>query len=182
MKARIFLLPCVTLALLAAAVPAQAQWLEKYIETSKRDFRRNNCWPEPFVRPDRVACRVPFSLMVHSGWQRQNLLGSYHFEENGVDLNEAGQLKVRWIVAETPLHHRTIYVERLESEEQTAARIAAVSELATRFAINAEVPMVVATTSTYSGWPAEQVDSIGRKFQASTPDPRLPQATREADK
>lgn len=181
MKARFFLTLCVTLALLAATAPLQAQWLEDYFETTKRDFRRNNCWPEPFVRADRVATRVPFTLMVHSGWQRQNLLGSFHFEENGIDLNEAGQLKVRWIVAETPPHHRTIYVERTESEEQTAARIVAVSAVAERFAINAEMPTVVATSITYPGWPADQVDSIGRKFQASTPEPRLPAATRQTN-
>jgi hypothetical protein len=182
MKARIASALFFTLVVAAWSAPVQAQYLEDFVHTMKRDFRRNNCWPEPFVRADRVTARVPFAMMVHSGWQRQNLLGSFHFEENGLDLNEAGQLKVRWILAETPAHHRIIYVERAETEEQTAARVAAVAELAGRFAINDETPSVVATNITHAGWPADQVDNIGRKFHASMPDPRLPKAVRDGDK
>jgi hypothetical protein len=168
------------LAVLALAAPVHAECLEEIVECFKRDFQRVNCWPEPFVRADRVATRVPFAMMVACGWQQQNLLSSFHFEENGIDLNEAGQLKVRSILAETPPHHRTIYVERADTEARTAARLVSVGELAGRFAVNDEVPNVVVSNGTHAGWPAEQVDAIGRKFQASTPEPRLPEMKRES--
>lgn len=171
-------------ALLCAAwsVPAYSQCLEEFAHTVKRDFRRNNCWPEPFVRPDRVSVRLPFASMVHAGWQHQNLLSAYHFDENGTDLNEAGQLKIRAILAETPPHHRSIYVQRALTQEQTVARVAAVQQLAAELAIYDEMPLVVVSNAPSSGRPADEVDAIGRKFYASAPEPRLPEAERSSDR
>ncbi len=183
MKASLVSTLSIVLLFAASAVPVQAQYvLEDFAHSVKRDFKRNNCWPEPFVRPDRVSVRVPFALMVHAGWQQQNLLGLYHFKENGAELNEAGQLKVRSILAETPPHHRTIYLQRAISEEQTAARMETVQELVAKLSVNSETPSVVLSSAPASGWPADEVDAIGRKFQASAPQPRLPEAALGGEK
>jgi len=160
---------------LAYAPSAQADFLEDFFHSVVRDTKRNNCWPQPFVRPDRYAARAPFALMVHNGWRRQNMLGDHHFEESTGNLNEAGRLKTRWIVTEAPEQHRTIFVHRAESSEETAARVDAVQELAvTLIGDTRQLPAVVESDIGDPGWPAERVDGIGRRFQASAPKPRLP--------
>ncbi|NLY03031.1 MAG: hypothetical protein GXY83_43825 [Rhodopirellula sp.] len=181
MKAWLLSTVVIALVFSAWAVPAQSQCLDEFFHSVKRDFRRNNCWPEPFVRPDRVATRVPFAMMVNAGWQNQNLLGAYHFDENGVDLNEAGELKVRAILAETPPHHRNIYVERAPTQDRTVARVAAVQKRAAELSLYGETPAVFVSNVLAPGWPADEVDAIGRKFYASAPEPRLPDFERSSD-
>jgi len=157
------------------ATPARAQCLEKFVNDCIRDCKRNNCWPEPFVRTDRAAIRVPFDMMVQRGWQEQNLLSGAYFKEDGKDLNEAGQSKLRWIVTEAPRHHRTIFVQTADTPEHTAARMALVQEAASRFMAGSEQsPQVVPVSMGPASWSAEQVDAVSRKFQSSMPDPRMP--------
>ncbi len=170
---------------LCYAAPANADWLKDFFTsvaddtryfsyTVVRDTKRRNCWPKPFVSADRRAVRAPFLAMVSNGWERQNMLGDHHFGEDGAQLTEAGLLKVRWILVEAPKQHRSIYVHIGEDAEQTAARIAAVQQRAAEFAINGQMPPVLESRRSDQGWPASQVDVIGRKFSAATPDPVLP--------
>jgi len=153
---------------------ASANWFCDFCDDVARDIKRRQCWPDPFVYPDRVATRMPFATMVNNGWRRQNMLGKFHFEPNTGNLNEAGRRKVRWILVSGPAQHRFVYVHIADTNEETAARIAAVEQLAHKITPN-DVPPVLSTSISDQGWPADQVDLIGRKFRSSTPDPRLPE-------
>ena len=173
-------------AALTCIAPAQAgwHWFSSVVEGTKefgrqvaRDTKRRNCWPQPFVGPDRHAVRSPFAIMVSNGWRRQNLLGNHHFVDKAGELNEAGRMKVRWILTEAPQHHRTVYVHKTLNPELTAARIDNVQQYATKLIPQGALPMVLETSIPVRGWPASQADIIGRKFEASTPDPRLPDAS-----
>ena len=169
-----------TVASLGYAVPVQAQGLRDdfraFMDSVILDFQRNNCWPQPFVGPDRHAVRAPFVLMVHNGWRRQNMLSDHHFEEGAATLNEAGRLKTRWIMTEAPRHHRTVYVHRAGTPDQTAARIAAVEQYAAQHAEEGQPIVVRETNIDARGWPATRVDLIDRRWAESTPDPKLPDA------
>lgn len=169
---------------LGSTTPVSAGWWEGCTDAADRcfgsiarDYKRRQCWPEPFTVPDRVAARAPLVTMVSNGWRRQNMLGELHFEPATGQLTEAGRLKVRWIVTEAPQPHRIVYVHTADSNEETAARIAAVKQLVVRYAPPGEMLPVLPTSISDEGWPADQVDLIGRKFQASTPPPRLPAKT-----
>jgi len=160
---------------LVCATPARADFLEQFIHNVIRDTKRNNCWPKPFLYPDRQAARVPFVLMVNNGWRRQNMLGDYHFRQDNGKLSESGRLKVQWILTEAPRHHRTIYVHRASSPEETATRMAVVrAQVFALVGTHGEPPAIVESSVSPAGWPAERVDSIGRKFLSTAPDPRLP--------
>lgn len=180
MKTRCLLVVLVTLASLSCAAPLQAQGFVQGFKTFAnnmvRDFKRNNCWPEPFVGPDRYSVRAPFALMVHNGWRRQNLLGDYHFEEGTAMLKEVGRLKVRWILTVAPQQHRTIYVHESANPEVTLERIKSVQEVALQYTRSGEIPVIEPTTVDPTGWPAERVDAIDRRWADSIPDPRLPSA------
>ncbi len=156
------------------AVSASAQKPGPIASVGK-DSARNNCWPDPFVCPDRAAVRAPFVLMVQNGWRRQNLLAEHHFVDGQTELNEAGRIKVRWIVTEAPLQHRTIYVRRGDSLEVTAGRVASVQQWTSQVAPG-QFAMIEETSISAVGWPGERVDALERKFQSSTPDPKLPEA------
>ena len=174
----------IALAALACAAPARAGWFSSMVQGAKnfgssvaRDTKRRSCWPEPFVKPDRYDARAPFAQMVSNGWRRQNLLAPHHFVDRESELTEAGRMKVRWILTEAPRQHRTIYVHKATDPELTAARIDNVQQLAAEVLPRGTLPLVVETSIPIYGWPAARADMIGRKFEGSTPDPRLPAAT-----
>ena len=163
---------CTFAVLVAASVystPADAQLFHDFYRSVKRDFKRNNCWPEPFLAADRVATRAPFHVMVHNGWQRQNMIGDYHFDESGQQLNTAGELKINWVLTETPRHHRTIYVHRAESEKETDIRIVAVRKYAESILPEGELLAVEETGISMDGWSAERVNDVIRQFQKLDP-------------
>ena len=164
----------------AGAATAQADWIHDKAKDGyhsvKRDFYRNNAWPEPFIWPDRQATLAPFGVMIHNGWRMQNTLGPYHFREGTNELTEAGQLKVMWILTEAPAQHRTIFVERGQTAEATARRIRTVQNTVVRLAPEAP-PAVFETIIPARGWPADQVDATNRQYLNTVPSPRLPAAT-----
>jgi len=181
MKVRLACFLSAALLCLLAAAPTHAQDRPGFLKSVGVDTARNNCWPEPFICPDRFAVRAPFVLMVQNGWRRQNLLAEQHFAEGDQHLNEAGQIKVRWILTEAPEQHRTLYVRRGDTPQVTAARIAAVQQLAGQVLAPGQLPDIEETSISAVGWPAERVDVLERKFESTTPEPRLPQAQSESD-
>jgi hypothetical protein len=164
--------------LLAPAVPVLAEEpVSCFVRSVVRDFKRRNCWPEPFICPDRAAVQEPFMVMVARGWERQNLLWDQFFEQGRPDLNEAGRLKVHWILTEAPSQHRVIYLQRCDRPEQTAARVAAVRQYAAQISQGQSDPAIVETNIAPPGTPAERIDVINRKFITTLPDPKLPDAS-----
>lgn len=177
MSVRYVLAVLMVVAGLANAAPAEAQALKRFMHRVCVDFQRNNCWPEPFVRPDRYAVRAPFALMVTNGWRRQNMLAEYHFEEGTAELNESGRLKIRWILTEAPPHHRTVYVHGTKTDEKTEARIETVRQFAVNVVEKGQTPKVLPTSINAQGWPAGRIDQIDREWNKSTPAPRLREAS-----
>ena len=139
-------------------------------------YHRNKCWPQPFVYPDNMSVRAPFARMVHNGWRQQNLVAAHHFNE-AVQLNEAGQRHIRWVITQAPARRHTVYVEQGITLDETEARLAAARGYAQRYAVDGEVFDVRPTHITARGWPAEYIDAINVKFGESTPEPRLPSQT-----
>jgi hypothetical protein len=159
-------LAVVGLALIALGLASQvsAEVLCEAVNSIVRDVKRRQCWPEPFVGPDRASVSAPFVTQVANGWRRQNMLGEFHFEQGTGQLTEAGRLKVRWILTVAPQQHRLVYVHTADTNEETSARVAAVQQLAGRIAPN-DLPPVMPTSISDEGWPADEVDLIGRKFR-----------------
>ena len=156
------------------ACPQCGGWSGGFVGSVCRDFQRRNCWPEPFVQPDRDAVRAPFGLMIANGWERQNLMIDQYFEDNGTRLTEAGRVRVRWIAFEAPAQHRVIYVHRSTEPEETAARVMAVQSYAAQVLHGQPLPPILESNASVEGWPAERVDVINKKFLQSIPAPLLP--------
>jgi hypothetical protein len=174
--ARLVVFAVVTL----TTLPLSADWLCDFCNSVARDTKRRNCWPAPFVCPDRQTVRAPFAIMVNNGWRRQNMLGDYYFEPTTGKLTEAGKLKIRWILFEAPEQHRLIYVHIGKTSEETETRLAAVNEQAASLVPQNEVPPIMQTSIADAGSPADRVDMIERKYQSSMPNPRLPSAASQS--
>lgn len=155
---------------------AQAGPLGKLFASMRRDYRRNNCWPDPFVAPDRAHVYAPFGVMVANGWRTYNTLGEHHFHADDVRLNEAGVNRLRAILSEAPPEYRAVFVVGGPDPQLTAARVAEVQALVQSMVLEGDVPPVMANYSPVHGWPAEYINNIGTRFAATTPDPRIPAA------
>lgn len=176
MIGRLFLIGTLSLLGVATTTAAQANWITECCNSVIRDFKRRQCWPQPFVCPDRAAARAPFAVMVNNGWRRQNMLGEYHFRPEDGNLTEAGKLKVHWILTAAPQEHRTVFVHSATDATTTAARIDSVQQYAAKIVPDGDLPSVQLTDIPEVGWPADQVNAIGQRLYATMPDPRLPAA------
>lgn len=170
MRARIVLTLAVLLAGALPAVPVQA---EDFLKSIGRDFKRRNCWPEPFTCPDRQAVREPMAIMVARGWERQNMLHDQYFEDGRSVLTDAARRKIRWILTEAPSQHRVIYVRVADTPQETGARIEAVRGYVAQLMPGQPQPPILETMLTAPGWPAERVNVVSRKFIESMPDPKM---------
>ncbi len=156
------------------ALPVSAGELGEFLSCMARDTKRRNCWPEPFVYPDRAAVRQTMGTQVCAGWERQNLLSEFHFLPGGNQLTEAGRLRVQWIMNEAPEHHRQVYVHRADTPQETAIRMQAVERFVAQstYGGGPGIP-VIESTRTDEGSPAASIVSLTRKADSSLPDPKL---------
>lgn len=136
-------------------------------------YHTNVDWPNYYIPTARNTINNTMAIMVANGWRRQNLLGDYHFDPETNELTNAGKLKSHWILTQTPMDRRAIYVERGTTETDTAARIAAVQNWAAGLSPSVEPVSVTDTTIVSQGRPAGAVDSIFVGFQANQPAPVL---------
>jgi len=174
-RCKFALLALAATALIAPEVQAQDYWYRNTCwDNFCRDYHRNTQWPQPFIQPDRRAVELPFALQVANGWRRQNLMSDYHFSPDAPQLTLAGESKLRHILTEMPPNRRVVYVQRGDTAEVTAQRIDLVHRAAHRMGLAADV---TETDLPNEGWPADAIDSVARKWNASRPDPRLPDAS-----
>jgi hypothetical protein len=147
--------------------------LKIFIRHVIEDWRENNLWPNELPESDRQQVHSTMEMIIHNGWRRQNLLSDFHFDPGTGQLNASGQEKLRWILWEVPEKHRLVYVARAVHPSETAARMASVQKAASQLVGDRPLPPILESELSPIGWPASQVDTIQRKYQETTPPPRL---------
>lgn len=177
------LLTSFTIATLATAVvasSASAVFIDTTCHYVKSGYRRNVCWPYPYICPDRMAVREPFEIMIRNGWRRENLLGGYMFNPATNQLTTAGELHVRWIMTQAPPAYRQVFIERSVDPSVTAERIAATRQFAARVSIDGQLPEVYEADILAEGQPASAIDATNAryiKYMETMPAPYLPAAS-----
>jgi hypothetical protein len=146
-----------------------------YLETGRQ---ANAMWPYPYICPDRVWAHAPFDVMVVNGWRRQNLLGAHHFNPETGKLTRAGELKVQWILTQTPPDRRQVYVERAMESNVTEARVATTQAFANGLNIEGGEALVQDTHIRSPRRPAGMVDSERTSFIEGRPPAVLPTGSR----
>lgn len=169
---RRLLVTCSVTLSLALTSSAFAGWHE-FWHRSKVDFHRNVAWPEPFQSADRAATREYFKLQVSNGWRLQNTVGVLFFDEETDELNRAGELKIKHIVTQSPVHRRTVFVLMGDSQPITAKRVEAVQRAVSRYVPDGPLPQILLTDVDVEGGSGEYFDRIDAAYRSSTPSPRL---------
>ncbi len=165
---------------LVVVVLAQTQtasaWFDELRANFHYEFHRSNCWPQPYIEPDRQHIRDTIEAQVSNGWRRQNLIGEHHFVGDGTELTEAGRIKIRWTLTQVPEHRRTLFVQRGTTSAITEARVAAVEAAAGAVLPQGESPSVQDTHIIPEGRSADFVNYTATQFRQSMPIPQLPAA------
>ncbi len=156
----------------SAAAPLHAGWNE-FWNGVHSGAEINNQWPHPYVEADRVAAVAPFHAMVAKGWERQNLIGENYFDEGSSKLNQAGVIRIRTILSQGPVEHRTLFVQRDLLDDVTKARLDLVQRAAVSLQPRGTLPEVVLSDLAPDGRSAEQVTAENKAFTSSIPTPRL---------
>jgi len=159
--------------ILLSAAPAEAQWFHNLWHNVCTDYKRNQYWPEPFIWADRKATIAPFSQMVANGWRRQNLISDYYFNADGTQLTVAGEQRIRYILTQQQPSRRTIFVQRGLTTQETDQRMNLAHRAAIRMLPAGAMPDVVESDLPNDGWPADDIDAVARRWNASRPSPRL---------
>lgn len=165
---------CCATVVLVMGSSAHAGWAE-FWDRFHADFHRNNCWPQPFQTTDRELTRAPLIAMTSAGWRQHNTLSDHFFSVEDQAINQAGELKVRWIVTQAPPHRRTVFVLRASTAEATASRIAAVQRVIEKFVPEGPRPEVLLTDVIPPGASGDYFDQVDRQLKQSIPAPRLPE-------
>jgi hypothetical protein len=148
---------------------------ESWWQRFKRDYHRNNCWPEPFVADDRAAVNIPFQIQADNAWVMQNLLSDYHFVEGTSQLNSAGQYRVNWIVSRAPMQRKVAFIQRGSNDAVTTDRLIAVQNAIASLHPRGMVPVYESSMSP-SDWAGSAADATLRAAEKTIPDPHLPKA------
>ncbi|MCA9230344.1 MAG: hypothetical protein KDA57_06820 [Planctomycetales bacterium] len=169
------------IALVCLASSASAQYAQyglygssSLVEACHLGCRANQMWPAQYIPAARRSVYCAHEAMINNGWRRQNLLGTYHFDSETGELTEAGKLKVKWILSQTPQHRRSIFVERGADLANTADRVAAVQNWAASLSPSVGTIDVNDTHIVAEGHPAGTVDHIFVGFQTNQRPPVLP--------
>jgi hypothetical protein len=157
----------------AVAPGAAGDWTTNCWRGFWTDWHRNNCWPEPFVYPDRASVWNVVDAQVAKGWQMQNLLGPSHFDAETGRLNGAGIAKLRTILTQPPQQYRAVFVERAWRDDTTVKRVDAVQQGIASLT-QGQMPEVLVTDSHMIGTPAEYVNAVKGSFYQNLPPVKLP--------
>jgi uncharacterized membrane protein YgcG len=134
------------------------------------DFYRNNTWPQPFeAATGRNASRSTFRPITARRCRARSAR-SLHSETQR--LNTAGELLVKWIMTQAPVHRRAVFVLKGDNPEATTARVESVQTAVAKYASGQVCPVLLTDTEP-SGSSAAYVDSMTQQFNSTIPAPRL---------
>jgi hypothetical protein len=151
---------------------ANADWHEFWHRVGV-DFHRNNAWPEPFLSADREVTREYFRIQVNNGWRMQNTIGRWFFDDETNQLNEAGEIKLRQVATQHPVHRRTVFVLMGTTPDVTAKRVESVQQSLAKMLPEGPVPQVLLTDVDLEGGAGAYYDKVNTAYNSSIPSPRL---------
>lgn len=149
-----------------------AGWPE-YWHQCHTDKLRNNAWPQPFRSLDANATQAPFEIMKVKGWQEFNTL-SHAFFDGSNQLTDAGALKLKQVVLQSPPNHRALYVVKADTQDQTASRVEAVQIAVSSILPTGELPPIFVTDIEPATSSGAYQTRVNRALILTTPNPRLP--------
>jgi hypothetical protein len=140
------------------------------------DYARNVAWPQPFRGADSNSVVAPFDVMRDNGWRENNTLGTSLFSSQHA-LNEAGAIKVQWIVTQAPINQRIVYVKAGNTEQETNARVESVQLAVSQLIPSGPLPQILVTEIEPATSSGAYQTLVHRALIKTTPTPRLSKFT-----
>lgn len=135
---------------------------------------RNDAWPLPFNCWDREAYYAIWNQQFATGLQVAHLLTPEYFDANTNELNRAGEMRVAWIMQNSPISDRKIWVFEDQQGPAMDQRIANVHDVVNRWYAHMG-PVEVATSQLRpNGIPASYQQLILDKHSGAQPNPVIP--------
>lgn len=142
----------------------QLSWCQRY--------HASHYWPWPYNCEDRAYIYEVANRQVSNGWKDECTLLDYHFDEKNT-LNQPGQLHLRWLLENVPAQHRTAWVQNGANEEASQLRLASVQMVANELVGSENAPHIELRSTTPTGRPALEIDSIRRKEITGIRNPQI---------
>lgn len=136
-------------------------------------FHAAHYWPLPYVCQDRDYVRTVTRMQADNGWRDATTFYHYHFDEETMELNHAGQTHLRWLLIDVPHSHRVAWVQTAETPDISQQRLASLQSEAVRMTgSDSTLPIMLRPALAY-GRPAIEVTTIRRAELGSIPAPRI---------
>ena len=136
-------------------------------------YHHAHYWPYPYNCEDRDFVRSLSAQQVANGWVSHTTLYDYHFDAETHQLNNSGNLKLRWILEHAPEERRMVSIQSGNSAVVSEGRMAAVRSESIRIVGESNIAEIALRVTDPLGRPAMEVDGIRRAELESMPSPRI---------
>jgi hypothetical protein len=136
-------------------------------------YHHAHYWPYPYNCEDRDFVRSLSAQQVANGWVSHTTLYDYHFDAETHQLNNSGNLKLKWILEHAPAERRMVSIQSGSSAVVSEGRMAAVRNESIRIVGESNMAEIAMRVTEPLGRPATEVDGIRRAELLSMPSPRI---------
>lgn len=136
-------------------------------------FHAAHYWPLPYVCADRDLVANIWNDQIANGWTEATTLFEYHFDNETNELNQPGQLQLRFIMEHAPDTRRIAFVQSTHDSAADDTRLSSVRTAAQRYAGAGTPPTVLVRYTSPVGRPASELEKLRKNEIDSTPQPRI---------
>jgi hypothetical protein len=152
---------------------ARAEW-DQLKADSHLICQRNAAWPLPFQCWDRAAYYTIMNQQFAHGLQVAHTLTSEYFDPNTNELNKAGEARVAWIMQNSPVSDRKIFVYEDQSGPAIDRRIASIRTVVDQWYGHMGGAEIASSQLAPNGIPASYQAQINQMYSNSMPQPIIP--------
>ncbi len=150
-------------------------------EQMRHDFdlvtARNDAWPLPFNCWDREAYYVVMNQQYAHGLQMAHTLTSDYFDPNTHELNRVGEMRVAWIMQNSPSAERQIYVYEDQTGPALDMRMASIRQVVDRWYGHLGPVNIASSRLNPTPIPATYQKTILDQYASGQPAPVIPIAS-----
>lgn len=151
-----------------------ADGFEKFKEDFAKVTARNDAWPLPFNCWDRESYYSIWNQQYAHGLQVAHMLTAEYFDQNSNRLNRAGETRVAWIMQNSPVNDKQIFVYEDQTGPAMDQKMASVRDVVDRWYSHMGQVQIAKSQLTPNRIPASYQQTILEQATGSQPPPVIP--------
>lgn len=148
--------------------------LERYKAACRLNHARGAAWPLPFSCWDREHYYAIMNQQFATGLQVAHTLTSEYFDPETNELNRAGEMRVGWIMQNSPQASKQIYVYQDQTGPTIQQRIDAIQRFSDRYYGHLGQVAIASSSIRPHQVPALYQAQTNTLYSESMPDPIIP--------